>query len=231
MSQSPDIIFFGGVFDPIHIGHIDAVRIVQAAFPEAKVVLVPSFVAPTANGEIKHVTTQFVDRVAMSVIAFDEWPTVHVSAIEEELGVPSYTHATLEALALENPGSSLAWMIGADQLENFLRWRQPKKILELASLIILPRPANTTLDILEMATNAAMSLGFSSAVDESKMRLDLDGAHSIYVLGKAPTSVSSTEIRKLAAVDLQKISDKVPSIIMDYIADIGLYQQESPADI
>ncbi len=227
MSQNPDIIFFGGVFDPIHIGHMDAVRIVQDEFPKAKIVLVPSFVPPISSEEIKPVETAFVDRVAMSVVAFDEWPRVNVSSIEEELGVPSYTHVTLAALSEENPGSSLAWMIGADQLANFLRWSQPRKILELASLIVLPRPASSPMDILEISKQVASSLGFSTTLDETEMRIYLDGANSIYVLDKAPTSISSTEIRKLAAEDLQKISGKVPPVIMDYIADIGLYQQGS----
>lgn len=225
MIPTPDIIFFGGVFDPIHMGHVEAVGIAQECFPNAKIVLVPSFVAPITSEDIKHVATAFVDRVAMSVVAFDDWPMVNVSSIEEELSVPSYTHATLAALAEENPGSSLAWMIGADQLANFLRWSQPRKVLELASLIVLPRPAISPLDILETSKSVASFLGFSTTWDQANLRLDLDGAHSIYVMEKCPTSISSTEIRKLAASDLQTISGKVPPSIMEYISDIGLYQQ------
>jgi nicotinate-nucleotide adenylyltransferase len=225
MIRSPDIIFFGGVFDPIHVGHVEAVGIAQEAFPNAKIVLVPSFVAPISSAEVKTVATAFVDRVAMSVVAFDEWPMVNVSSIEEELAVPSYTHATLLALSEENPGSSIAWMIGADQLAKFLCWSHPRKVLELASLIILPRPAISPVDILELSKSVASSLGFSTTWNQANQRLDLDGAHSIFIMEKCPTSISSTEIRKLAATDLQTISGKVPPAIMEYISDIGLYQE------
>jgi nicotinate-nucleotide adenylyltransferase len=224
MSRKPDIIFFGGAFDPIHVGHMDAVKIAQEAFPKAKVVLVPSFVTPVSATEVKPVKTPFVDRVAMAVVAFDEWPRLDVSSIEEDLSVPSYTSVTLAALAEENPGSSLAWMIGADQLATFSRWNQPKAILEVASLVILPRPATNPMDALELSKQVATALGYSTNLDKTQMRLDLDGANSIYVLDQAPTSISSSEIRKWASEDIQKIEGKVAPAVMEYIADIGLYQ-------
>lgn len=224
MTTSPDIIYFGGAFDPIHLGHMEAVKIAMAAFPSARVVLVPGFVMPASAEEIKSVATPFADRVAMAVVAFDEWPSVDVSSIEEELEAPNYTYRTLEALTAEHVGSSIAWMIGADQLASFPGWKNPKAILEVASLIVLPRPAMNPTELLGLSRQVASSLGFSSTVDCVHMRLDLDGAGSIYVMEHAPRSVSSTEVRKLAAGGLQKINGLVSPSVIDYIVDIGLYQ-------
>jgi len=222
--NSLDFIYFGGAFDPIHVGHMDAVQIVRESFPHSKVTLVPGFMIPTADGGVKSPATPFVDRVAMAVIAFDEWPLVDVTSLEEELPSPNFTYQTLEALAGDLTSAKVGWMIGADQLAAFLHWKNPRRILELASLVVLPRPAATSTDTLEMAQSVATGLGFSVSVDAKNLRVDLDGGGSIYVMPRAPRSVSSTEIRRLAAESLKKLDGLIAQPVIDYIADLGLYQ-------
>lgn len=223
--DSVDFIYFGGTFDPVHDGHVDAVRIVREAFPSAKITIIPGFKIPMSAGAVKSPTAPFVDRVAMAVVAFDEWPMVDVSSVEEELPAPNYTYRTIEALAADLTPSRVAWMIGADQLAKFAEWEKPRRILELASLIIVPRPDVSGAPSLELARNIATALGFSVTVDTKNMRIDLDGGGSIYVMRRAPKSISSSDIRKLAAVGLKKIDGLVPASVVEYIADLGLYQQ------
>ncbi len=55
-------IYFGGAFDPVHEGHVDAVKIVREFFPQAKITLVPGFMIPVAGGGVKAPSTPFVDR-------------------------------------------------------------------------------------------------------------------------------------------------------------------------
>lgn len=225
MRSSVDFIYFGGAFDPVHVGHVEAINIVREAFPDAKITIVPGFLVPVAGGGVKAPTTPFVDRVAMSVIAFDECPLVDVSSMEEELPTPSYTFQTIEALARDLPASRIGWMIGADQLANFTEWKNAKRILELASLIVLPRPMAKVGDLLNLAQTVATSLGFSVTLDADQHQIDLDGGGSIYVMTKAPVSISSSEVRALAAESLSKLDNMVPRPVIDYIADLGLYQQ------
>jgi nicotinate (nicotinamide) nucleotide adenylyltransferase len=224
MTHSPNIIYFGGAFDPVHKGHMESVEIAREAFPDAKIILVPGFQLPKTADEAKQVDTPFVDRVAMVVVAFDEWPGVDVSSIEEELPCPNYTFLTLERFAHENPGSKLAWMIGADQLQAFLRWKNPVRILELAGLVVLPRDDLEAYQLLDMATNVASSLGFSTTVDTEQLRVDLDGGGSIYIMKRKPLAVSSSSIRRLAAGNLKDIEPLVAPAIVEYISDLGLYQ-------
>jgi nicotinate-nucleotide adenylyltransferase len=223
--DSIDFIYFGGTFDPVHDGHVDAVRIVRETFPDAKITIIPGFQTPVAAGGVKSPSAPFVDRVAMAVVAFDEWPMVDVSSMEEELPTPNYTYRTLETLVADLPASRVAWMIGADQLAKFMGWEKPRRILELASLVVVPRPDVGGAPSLELARNIATALGFSVNVDAKNMRVDLDGGGSIYVMKRAPKSISSSEVRKLAAVGLKKIDGLVPASVVEYIADLGLYQQ------
>jgi len=223
--SSVDFIYFGGAFDPVHAGHVDAVKIVRESFPDAKITIVPGFLVPIAGGGVKAPATPFVDRVAMAVIAFDEWPLVDVSSMEEELPTPNYTFQTIESLAGDLPAARIGWMIGADQLANFTEWKNARRILELASLIVLPRPLFKAGDTLALAQTVATALGFSVTLDSENQRIDLDGGGSIYVMPKAPASVSSSEVRTLAAQSLSKIKNMVPHSVIEYITDLGLYQQ------
>lgn len=224
---SLDFIYFGGAFDPVHMGHMDAVKIARDFFPNAKITIVPGFLVPTSEGGTKSVNTPFIDRVAMAVVAFDDWPLVDVSSMEEELPTPNYTYQTIERLSGDLPASRIAWMIGADQLAAFADWKNARRILELSSLVVLPRPDAAVKNILQLAQNTATALGFSVTVDEKNSRVDLDGGASIFVMPKAPTSVSSSRVRQLASESLKKIEGLVAQPVIDYINDLGLYQHNT----
>lgn len=220
-----DLIYFGGAFDPVHNGHLDVVKIVRKAFPTAKITIVPGFVVPKTDGSFKENLTPFVDRVAMAVIAFDEWPLVDVSSMEEELPTPNYTFQTVEAVSRDLPASRIAWIIGADQLATFTKWKNARRILELASLIIVPRPAANVGEIMALAQNVAKSLGFTVALDVKNNCIQLEGGGTMYLMTEVPASVSSSEVRGVAAESLSKLEGLVPPAVVEYIADLGLYQQ------
>ena len=82
----------------------------------------------------------------------------------------------------------------------------------------------TAGDTFDLSKRVVSSLGFSTSLDSGQMRLDLDGAGSVYVLDRAPASVSSSEVRRLASESLRKIDGLVAASVVDYISDIGLYQ-------
>jgi nicotinic acid mononucleotide adenylyltransferase len=42
---------------------------------------------------------------------------------------------------------------------------------------------------------------------------------------KAPASISSSQVRALAAQSLSKVQNLVPHSVIEYITDLGLYQQ------
>lgn len=225
-SIEPEWIFFGGTFDPPHVGHMDAVRFARSRFTDAEIVLVPSFEPPVSKDEMKTVHSSFPDRVAMCVVAFDEWERVQVSSLEEDLGGPSYTIKTLRDLRGEYPNARLAWMIGADQLAQFANWFEPKDILELASLVIVPRPGQSRSDLILQASQLATSLGFKNSIDREAGVVLLDGGCNIYLLNEAPADVSSTEVRKIVgAKGVGALEGLVDGSIAAYIEDLELYSE------
>jgi nicotinate-nucleotide adenylyltransferase len=82
-------------------------------------------------------------RLAMTRLLVDGVPGFAVDAIEIERGGLSYTVDTLSALASQLPSSELFWLIGADGLKTFAKWRSPEKIVELATVVVLRRTGET----------------------------------------------------------------------------------------
>lgn len=135
--QAPALIVYGGAFDPPHAGHVACLALAHAAFPAARLKIVPGFEPAVAGGAAKHPQASFAERMAMCRLAF---PDAEVDGIEERLPTPNYTYRTLEALAAAEPGVRLGWLLGSDQLKAFGGWRHPQTILELADLVVVTRP-------------------------------------------------------------------------------------------
>ena len=221
--HSPDVIVFGGAFDPPHLGHSETAKILRKSFPKAPIIVVPSYSPVRSNGVEKTCEADFGDRVAMCVIAFEDVEFLEVSSAEESLPTPSYAIRTLQYFRETKPTSELGLVIGSDQLGNFSKWHSPREILEEASLIVLQRPEQTGMVRLEDLANVATLLGFKTSIDAKNHRVDIDAGFSMYLLSDIPPSVSSTSIRQ--CIREQKILPKglVRAQVVEYIEDFKLY--------
>jgi nicotinate-nucleotide adenylyltransferase len=220
----PDLIFFGGSFDPPHLGHVEFLKIIQNRFKNSEIVIVPSYAPVASATKEKPASSEFSDRLAMCVIAFDKCERVQVSAIEESLDIPNYTIDTLMELRSEYPLSKLAWAIGADQLNVFADWKEPTKILELASLVVLPRPHQVQKDLLEEALGLASRLGFTASIDAAEGVILLHGAGAVFVLPEAPRTVSSTDAREKIKSDPSAAKELLSPEVLEYVSELNLYQ-------
>jgi nicotinate-nucleotide adenylyltransferase len=126
--------FFGGSFDPPHVGHVLAVAYVLSVHPVDAVLVVPVFQHPFAKR-----TTPFEDRLEMCRRAFAWLPGVSVSDVEARLGGESLTLRTLEALSGEDPEMDLRLIIGSDVVADLPKWHRYDRIAEIAPPLILAR--------------------------------------------------------------------------------------------
>jgi len=148
------VLLFGGTFDPPHAAHAElALRARDHAFPagsNAWLVLIPAARnphkpgGPSASGQ---------HRAAMLRLAFDAAPRCAVWTEElrraERTGEPSYFIDTLRAARRTLvPGADLRFLLGADQVAAFHRWREAGAILDLARPVVLLRePWRTPTDL------------------------------------------------------------------------------------
>lgn len=65
----------------------------------------------------------------------------HVSGIEADLGT-RYTAQTLRHLRRRHPGVRFVWLMGADNLTHFHRWKDWQQILDTVPVGVLARPGD-----------------------------------------------------------------------------------------
>ena len=105
---------------------------------------------------------------------------VWVDDIELHRDPPQYTIDTLDALREREPECDFTLVIGADNLERFLGWKQARRILTEYGIVVYPRP------------------GYDAEAAVAALRSEPDGdTFRIRILSDAPqVDISSTEIRK-----------------------------------
>ena len=130
-------LWFGGSFDPIHLGHLITARAVAEIAGFDRVVLVPNNRSP-----LKLAGTVFSDgpdRLAICRLAVAGDPLFEVDDRELRRPAPSYTIDTvLELLKVQS--GPVHWLIGSDSIPNLSRWHRWQELLSLASLVVMGRP-------------------------------------------------------------------------------------------
>ena len=184
---------FGGSFDPVHNGHIEAVNsfLESGLIDEIWILLTP---APPHKPDQKK--TDFEHRYNMLRLAFQESENIKISEIEKDLPKPSYTLQTIQHLKTKNPDHTFFLCLGEDSLQYFHKWHKYHDILEECTLLVVDRPGSDHGDV-------------DSYILEK----------SIFVDHK-PMNISSTEIRR--GPNSATIM-KLPDDVLNYIQKNNLY--------
>jgi nicotinate-nucleotide adenylyltransferase len=153
----PRVAFFGGSFDPPHLGHLGVARAARAALGLDTVLFAPVGTQPLKpRGPV----AGFQDRLAMTRLAIAAEPGFALSLADapKSSGVPNYTLETLAALRAQMPpGSDLFCLMGADSFAGFNRWHRAAEIPFVAPLIVASRPSES-LDKLDSSLPEGLSL-------------------------------------------------------------------------
>lgn len=179
------VAFFGGSFNPPHVGHVFAVAYARSVLPVDEVLIVPVYQHPFAKE-----LAPFEDRLAMCRLALGWMPGVRVSDVERELGGESRTLRTIEHLSATHPTWKLRLLVGADVLTDASKWHRFDRIAELAPPLVLGRrgvdepeaPASLLPEISSTDVREAIATGQLEPVRDRVPRAVLDYAlaHALY---------------------------------------------------
>lgn len=210
----------GGMFDPIHMGHLDVARASADALSLDQVRLTPVHIPShrPAPG-----TSPF-HRFAMVTLAAAT--DARFVASDEELarGGASYTADTLRAVQQQGwEPAQLFFLTGADAFAEIATWKDYPALLDLAHFVICSRPgheAGMVRGLLpELAGRMTDARGF---VDE--------GVPRIVLLDAATADVSSSGVRR-ALETRGSIDGMVPPAIAAHIQKHGLYNARERGSI
>jgi nicotinate-nucleotide adenylyltransferase len=136
-NQRQRVAVFGGTFDPVHLGHL---LMAEQAREQAALDLVWFMPAASPPHKQERLITPFAQRVEMLALAVAGQAAFHVNELEGSRAGPSYTVDTLTELCRRYPETDFHWLIGSDCLQDLPGWRQPARIMQLAGLLVAPRP-------------------------------------------------------------------------------------------
>jgi nicotinate-nucleotide adenylyltransferase len=159
------VAFFGGTFDPPHLGHLGVARAAQAALGLDSVLFAPVGAQPL---KLRGTEASFEDRLAMTRLAIAAEPGFALSLADapQPSGAPNYTLETLLALRdLLPPENTLFCLMGADSFAGFSRWHRAAEIPFVAPLIVASRPGQL-LDNLDSALPNGLTIEAVPAPDD-----------------------------------------------------------------
>lgn len=133
LSANQTIGLMGGSFDPAHSGHAHVIAVARRALHLDQVWVL---VAP--GNPLKRTATPLDKRLAGAKRTLEHGRT-HVTAIERDLHT-TYTIDTLRKLKRLAPQARFVWLMGADNLRDFQKWRQWQAIARLVPIAVVSRP-------------------------------------------------------------------------------------------
>jgi len=131
----------GGMFNPIHYGHLVIASEVKDRLNLDKVIFVPAGKAP--HKKVKRATPD--ERYQMVSLAIKGNSSFKVSPIETEkskiVDRPTFTLETIrEFIKIYGKRGKIYFIVGLDEMLKISTWKEPKKLLELCKFVVVTRP-------------------------------------------------------------------------------------------
>lgn len=206
-SRKKRIGIMGGTFDPIHNAHLTLAVQAYEQFELDEV-----WILPNGNPPHKRDTKQakVAHRMEMIRLAIRDIPGLKLCDMESSGAEYHYTCETLGQLNAHYPDTEFYFIMGADSLFEFDRWREPEKI-------------SRECVILAAARDHCRQEEIRARIRELNRRYGAD----IRILNTPNMDIASEDIREIIA-DGARIPDIVPAAVADYIRRNGLYQTGTP---
>ena len=193
---------YGGTFNPLHTGHLEAARQAVTALNLDKLLLIPDRIAP--HKEIPENSPTPGQRLEMLRIAVAGDEKIEVSDIELKREGKSYSYETVLQLREMYPEARLVLLMGTDMFLTFQDWKNPGIIMENAAIGVFYRGEK----------------GEREDILAQKQKLEALGAE-VLLVENTITNISSTQMRRLLAFHCAE--PFLPEGVGDYIRNHGLY--------
>jgi len=200
---------YGGSFDPVHIGHLLVAESCREAARLDRVDFLPAAVPPHKQSRGLAAPEH---RLAMLELAIGGNPGFGIRDDELARGGVSWTVDTLAALAAAGPADEIHLILGPDALAELPTWREPGRILELATVLAVEREG------LDDVAAVVAEPGLRRLLGEARARRVIETRARCPLIG-----IRSTELRRRVAAG-SSIRYLTPAAVERYIAAHRLYQ-------
>jgi len=196
---------FGGMFDPIHFGHLRTAHELHELLGLESVAFVPAGDPPHRAAPLADAAT----RLAMVRAATADDPRFLVDDRELRRRGPSYTVLTLEELRVERVGQPLVLIMGMDAYAGIERWHRAGDLLALAHVVVALRPRASlpreglaarllqerrAPDVSSLASHPA---GFVHLCDNTQLDLSSSAVRAVVAAGRDPRYLMPEAARRI----------------------------------
>jgi nicotinate-nucleotide adenylyltransferase len=206
---------FGGMFDPIHYGHLRTAFELWQALKLAEVRFMPAGSPP--HKQMTHASAEL--RLAMVSAAIADQKGFVVDDREIRRKGVSYSYDTLAELRAEFPDRSLCLLLGMDAFLGLPDWHRWRELLDLAHIVVAHRPgwkAPTMGPLGEVMVDRG-----TGSVRDLHEKL----AGRIYIRAVTQLEISSTDLRQVITSG-QDPRYLVPEEVRKIIRETGCYAQK-----
>jgi nicotinate-nucleotide adenylyltransferase len=184
---------YGGTFNPPHAGHA---LVCATALRRLGLDGIWLMVSPGNPLKSSADLPPLAERLAAARKLFRD-PRIKVTGFEAEIGA-AYSFQTVDFLRRACPGVKFVWIIGADNLADFGRWRRWREIAGKMPIAVIDRPGSTHR---AAASLAARWLERRRLPEFSARAFALRKPPALIVLHGPRSPLSSTLLREQAARD------------------------------
>jgi len=203
----------GGMFDPVHLGHLEAANLAIETLGLDELRMVPCHVPNHRSAA--HASAE--DRLAMLRLATADYRRVVIDDRECRRDGVSYTVDTLASIAQECPDAMLVLVMGIDAFAKLPTWHRWQALFMMAHILVLDRLGpQVTID-----PDLEIDLQCREVTDAQRLFWVAQG--KILRLGQPKIDISSTQVRE-GLSNHDHTDTIIPRVVQDYIQTHSLYQ-------
>jgi nicotinate-nucleotide adenylyltransferase len=226
MEQAKRIAIYGGTFDPVHSGHLEIARRVTQFFGIDEFLFVPAMIAPH---KLDREVLPALHRYAMLALATRTDSRLSISTFELDSPGRRYTVDTLFHFRSRfGESADLFFVMGADSWGEITTWREWRRLMTLANLIVVTRPGHEISAAPATAETAASIVDLRGATEFGGS--SEPGAKNVFMSDAVMIDVSATDIRRAVSENGdEKLTSLVPLEVAEYIRKYRLYRNTTDA--
>ena len=209
--MSSPLAVLGGLFDPVHRGHVAAARFALETLQIERIKMIPCRV-PNHKGMP---STPAEHRLAMLEIATASCSQIEIDPIELRRDRVSYTVDTLSELKSDH--ETLVFVLGVDSFNSLPQWHDWRNILKLSHLLVLSRHGSS----LSAETLAAVDIDARRVANREELFASRAG--KILLCENFDVDMASSGIRR-KLMQGADVSAELDAGVVLYIRQNGLYQ-------
>ena len=190
----------GGTFNPPHLGHLICAQEAYLQLKLDRVTLIPARIPPHKPVDDEPGPEHRLELCRVAVGNDDRFDVSDVEIMREG---PSYTVDTLELLHSREPESELFLIVGGDIAAGLQSWREPERVLSLATLAVAGRRGTSRAEVDDALSG-------------------ISGGERAQFFQMPTISIASTALRRRVRAG-EPIRYYVPDAVVSYIDRHRLY--------